>query len=197
VAHNKFLGNFQLTGIAAAPRGVPKIDVTFDIDVNGIVHVSARDRATGQEQGITITGTGALSKEEIARMVQEAEAHRAEDERRRGLLECRNRADAAIHRAQRALREFPDAPEACREALGDALNELRSAVQGEDVALIRSHTEQVGVRTRELEEAARQAVSTEDKPSTQSTQDAMDAERAGGCCAGNADTEPGVGADAE
>ncbi len=157
VAYNKFLGNFELTGIPSAPRGTPKIDVTFDIDVNGIVHVSAKDRATGKEQGITITGTGALSKDEIARMVREAEAHRAEDARRRELLEVRNRADATMDRAERALRDCSEAPAASKDALRDALRELRATAHGEELAAIRNLTDTVAARTRELQELAMQA----------------------------------------
>ncbi len=153
VAHNKPLGNFQLTGITSGPRGTPKIDVTFDIDVNGIVSVSAKDRSTGKEQGITITGTGALSKEEIARMVQEAEENRADDARKLEEMEVRNRAEAAMDRGERALREGRGKPQSLQDAVQTALRELRTAMQSESLADIRAHTDALGTRTSELSTA--------------------------------------------
>jgi molecular chaperone DnaK len=153
VAFNKPLGNFQLTGISPGPRGTPKIGVTFDIDVNGIVNVSAKDRATGKEQGITITGSGALPKDEIGRMVQEAEANRAEDARKLEELEVRNRAEAAIDRGERALREAGAKPEALRDAVQTAVRELRAALQSEDLDAVRGRTESLGARTSALSTA--------------------------------------------
>jgi len=152
VENNKPLGNFELTGIRPAPRGVPKIDVTFDIDANGIVQVSAKDRDTGLQQSITITGSGALSKEDIARMVREAEAHRAEDAQRRELLDVRNRAEATADRAERALRELSEAAESERNALRDSVGALRVAMAATDIPAMRSATDTVAAKTRELQE---------------------------------------------
>ena len=107
-ADNKSLGRFILDGIPPAPRGVPKIEVTFDIDANGILNVTARDQATGREQKITITASSGLSEEEIQRMVREAEAHAAEDERRREAIEFRNQAEAMTYQAERTLSDYGD-----------------------------------------------------------------------------------------
>lgn len=177
VAHNKLLGTFQLTGIPPAPRGTPKIDVTFDIDVNGIVHVSAKDRATGKEQSITITGTGALSKDDIARMIQEAEQYKAEDARRRELLEWRNRSEAAIDRARRALNQFDQAPQSARERVESAIKDLRLAAQGEDTGTIRNCLDTLALSVRELETAAQTAsddVSADEEQPAPETPEAYD-----------------------
>ena len=107
-AYNKKLGMFELTGIAPAPRGVPQVEVTFDIDANGIVHVSAKDLATGKEQGMTITGGSALSKEEIDRMMQEAEEHANEDKQRREEAETRNTGDSLVYQTEKFLTENGD-----------------------------------------------------------------------------------------
>ena len=120
-ADNKLLGQFDLIGIPPAPRGVPQIEVTFDIDANGIVSVSAKDKATGKEQQIRIQASGGLSETEIERMVREAEQHAAEDKRRRAVVEARNQADALIHAAEKQLQEHGGkvgGPE--RQALEDA-----------------------------------------------------------------------------
>ena len=109
-ADNKLLGAFDLVGIPPAPRGMPQIEVTFDIDANGIVNVSAKDKATGKEQQIRIQASGGLSEAEIQRMVREAEQHAAEDKRRRELVEARNQADAAIYTAEKQLQEHGDRP---------------------------------------------------------------------------------------
>src|SRR2546430_3260995 len=108
-ADNKFLGQFDLIGIPPAPRGRPQIEVTFDIDANGIVNVSAKDKATGKEQTIRIQASGGLTEADIKRLVSEAEAHAAEDKRRRELVETRNQADAMIYTAEKG-------PEGCRES---------------------------------------------------------------------------------
>ena len=104
-ANNKLLGQFDLVGISPAPGGVPQIEVTFDIDANGIVNVSAKDKATGKQQTIRIQASGGLTEADIQRMVREAEAHAEEDRRRRELVELRNQADAAIHTAEKALKD--------------------------------------------------------------------------------------------
>ncbi|MBI3031106.1 MAG: molecular chaperone DnaK [Candidatus Rokubacteria bacterium] len=131
---NRTLGKFHLVGIPPAPRGVPQIEVTFDIDANGIVNVSAKDTATGKQQNITITASSGLSKEEIDRMMKEAEAHSAEDAQRKQEIEARNQADSLVYTTERTLREHGDkVPEGERKAVEDALNEAREALKGDDI----------------------------------------------------------------
>jgi molecular chaperone DnaK len=141
---NKTLGKFQLVGIPPAPRGVPQIEVTFDIDANGIVNVSAKDKATGKEQSITITGQSSLSSEDIDRMVADAEAHAAEDRRRREEAELRNQADALLYQSGALLREQGDkVPLSDRDQLDAALAELRSANEGADMDRLRAALDRV------------------------------------------------------
>jgi molecular chaperone DnaK len=141
-ADNKLLGQFDLVGIPPAPRGVPQIEVTFDIDANGIVNVSARDKATGKEQQIRIQASGGLSEAEIQRMVREAEQHAEEDRRRRELVEAKNQADALIHSAERQLQEHGQrVGEAERKPVEDAIAGLREATAGDDLNRIRQRTE--------------------------------------------------------
>jgi len=143
-AHNKLLGDFQLTGIPPAPRGVPQIEVTFDIDANGIVNVSARDRATGKEQSITISGSSNLSKADIERMVAEAAAHAEEDRKQRELAEARNNADALIYNTERTMKELGDkVPSDQKLRVENAISNLRKAVQGNNAEEIRSLTEEL------------------------------------------------------
>ncbi|HEX7087458.1 MAG TPA: molecular chaperone DnaK [Vicinamibacterales bacterium] len=135
---NRTLGRFQLTGIPPAPRGVPQIEVTFDIDANGIVNVSAKDKATGKEQKITITSSSGLSKEEVERMMREAEAHAEEDKRRREEIETRNKADQAVYAAEAFLRESADkVPDDVRKQLDSAVNTLKGALDRNDAEGIR------------------------------------------------------------
>ena len=132
-ADNKLLGQFDLVGIPPAPRGVPQIEVTFDIDANGIVNVSAKDKATGKEQQIRIQASGGLSQADIERMVREAEQHAEEDKRRRELVETRNQADAMIHTAEKQLEEHGGRlGPAERSPVEDAIAALREAVSGDD-----------------------------------------------------------------
>ncbi|MDQ3944229.1 MAG: molecular chaperone DnaK [Actinomycetota bacterium] len=143
-AYNKSLGKFHLTGIPPAPRGVPQIEVTFDIDANGIVHVSAKDRATGQEQSMTITGQSALSKEDIDRMVRDAEAHAEEDRRRRDEADARNSADGLVYQTEKLLAEQGEKVAGpAREQVEAALKELKDAAAGTDVAAIKAATERL------------------------------------------------------
>src|SRR5690606_36346968 len=107
-AYNKTLGRFQLTGIAPAPRGVPQIEVTFDIDANGIVHVSAKDLGTGNEQKVTITASSNMSNEEIERAVKEAEKYAAEDKKRKEEVEIRNQADSLVYQTEKSLKDLGD-----------------------------------------------------------------------------------------
>jgi len=153
-SENKLLGQFDLVGIPPAPRGVPQIEVTFDIDANGIVHVSARDKATGKEQSIRIQASGGLTEEEIERMVKEAEAHAEEDKKRRALIEARNNADALIYSTEKSLKEHGDkVGEAERKAIEDAIAALKEAMQGEDAEDIKRKTEALAQASMKLGEA--------------------------------------------
>ncbi|MBU2840724.1 molecular chaperone DnaK [Acidithiobacillus thiooxidans] len=135
---NKSLARFDLANIAPAPRGMPQIEVTFDIDANGILHVSAKDNQTGKEQSIKITAGSGLSEEEIKRMVAEAEAHAADDKKARALIEARNEADASIHGARKALTEQASAPEADKAKVTEAITATENAAKGEDPEAIKS-----------------------------------------------------------
>ena len=139
---NKSLGQFNLSDIPPAPRGMPQIEVTFDIDANGILHVSAKDKATGKEQSIRITASSGLSEEEIRRMVQDAELHAEEDKKLHELVQARNHADSLIHAAQKTLDELGDKAEAGeKSALETAINELKEAMKGDDKEAIDRKTQ--------------------------------------------------------
>jgi molecular chaperone DnaK len=143
-AFNKKLGMFELTGLPPAPRGVPQIEVTFDIDANGIVHVSAKDTATGKQQAMTITGGSALPKDDIERMMRDAEEHAEEDKRRREEAETRNTSESLQYQTEKFLAENGDKlPEDKRTELTDALGELRSALGGSDISAIKTAQEKV------------------------------------------------------
>ena len=143
-AYNKTLGKFHLTDIPPAPRGVPQIEVTFDIDANGIVNVKALDRATGKEQSMTITGQSALSKEDIERMVRDAEAHAEEDRKRREEAEIRNQADSLVYQTEKLLAEQGEKlPGPERDQVDAALKDLKEALGGSDVVAIRSASERL------------------------------------------------------
>jgi molecular chaperone DnaK len=153
-ADNKLLGQFDLLGIPPAPRGVPQIEVTFDIDANGIVNVSAKDKATAKEQQIRIQASGGLSDNEIDRMVKDAEAHAADDKKRRELIEARNHADALVHSTEKNLSEHGAKVGAAeKKAIEDALSQLKTAKDGEDAALIKSKTEALAQASMKLGEA--------------------------------------------
>jgi molecular chaperone DnaK len=150
---NKLLGEFNLEGIPPAPRGVPQIEVTFDIDANGILHVSARDKATGKENKITIKANSGLTEEEIQRMVRDAEANKAEDHRRFELAQARNTADAALHATKKALAEYGDKIEAGEKAkVETALKELEEALKGDDKAAIEARTQALMAASQKLGE---------------------------------------------
>ena len=141
-ADNISLGRFNLEGIPPAPRGVPQIEVTFDIDANGILNVSAKDKATGKEQSITITATTNLSKEEVERLVEEAKRHEAEDRQRKELAEARNMADQLIYQTEKFLRELGDkVPASDRSRIEQTIKDLREAMKGDDIARIRRLSE--------------------------------------------------------
>jgi molecular chaperone DnaK len=136
---NRSLGRFRLEGIPPAPRGVPQIEVIFDIDANGILNVTARDKATGREQKVTITDTSGLSKEEVERMVREAELHAQEDRQRREEIETRNRADSLAYQAERTLRDLGDKVSAdLRSEVENKVKDVRDALAGSDLTRIRS-----------------------------------------------------------
>jgi len=151
---NKTLGNFELTGIPPAPRGVPQVEVTFDIDANGIVHVSAKDLGTGKEQSIRITASSGLSKEEIDKMVRDAESHASEDKQKRELIEARNHADSLIYSTEKSLKEFGDKVDAGeKEKIEDGIAKLKKAMEGNDAAAIKSATEELTQASHKLAEA--------------------------------------------
>jgi len=160
--YNKTLGKFQLVGLPPAPRGVPQIEVAFDIDANGIVHVSAKDLATGKEQSITITGQTSLPKEDIERMVRDAEQHAAEDRQRKEEAETRNNADALVYQTEKLLKDQGDkVPAEDRERVEGALKSLRESVAGTDYERIRRDTETLRTASQALgqhmyEQAAQQ-----------------------------------------
>ncbi|WP_101721007.1 molecular chaperone DnaK [Eggerthella timonensis] len=173
-ADNKTLGKFQLTGIPAARRGVPQIEVTFDIDANGIVNVSAKDLGTGKQQQITISGSTALNDEEVDRMVKDAEAHAEEDAKRKEEIEVRNNADALVNATEQTLQEVGDkAPADVKSAAEEAIAEAKSALEGSDMDAIKAATEkmqQAGYKLAEVvystqgPDAASQAAAAESTP---------------------------------
>ncbi|MFC0240480.1 molecular chaperone DnaK [Rhodopseudomonas telluris] len=153
-ADNKILGQFDLMGIPPAPRGMPQIEVTFDIDANGIVNVSAKDKATGKEQQIRIQASGGLSDSDIDKMVKDAEANAAEDKRRREAVDAKNHADALVHSTEKALAEHGSkVAEPERRAIEDALGDLREALKGDDAEAIKAKTNTLAQASMKLGEA--------------------------------------------
>lgn len=175
---NKNLGTFELTGIAPAPRGVPQIEVTFDIDANGIVHVSAKDKGTGVEQSMTITGGTSLSKDDIDRMVKDAEAHAEQDKARREAADTRNEAESVAYTTEKLLKENGDKlPEDVKTSVQGDVDELKKALEGEDDAAVKSAFEKLQASRSKLGEAlyaAAQADASESKPAAD--EDVVDAE---------------------
>ena len=181
-AYNKRLGMFELTGIAPAPRGVPQIEVTFDIDANGIVHVSAKDLGTGKEQSMTITGGSALSKEEIDRMMKDAEAHAEEDKQRREEADTRNVGDSLVYQTEKFLKEnedkFKEGENAEKRAeVETAIADLKKALEGTDSSAIKSASDKVQELSSQLGAAlyaanAAQASAGDQKPNEEGVQDA-------------------------
>ena len=143
-ADNMSLGRFRLDGIPPAPRGVPQVEVTFDIDANGILHVTAKDKATGKEQKVTITASTNLDKSDIDRMVQESKSHEAEDKKRREMIDAKNTADNLVYQTEKALRDLGDkVPDAERGEIETKVNDLKTAAQGDDLAQIKTASEAV------------------------------------------------------
>jgi molecular chaperone DnaK len=157
-ADNKLLGQFDLVGLPAAPRGMPQIEVTFDIDANGIVNVSAQDKATGKEQNIRIQASGGLSDSEIEKMVEDAEAHAEEDKRRKELVEAKNHAEALIHTSEKTMSDAGDkVPAADKSTIEAAIADLRSALEGDDAAAIKAKTDALAQASMKLGEHLYQA----------------------------------------
>ena len=150
-AYNKKLGMFELTGIPPAPRGVPQVEVTFDIDANGIVHVTAKDMATGKEQGMTITGGSALPKDDIERMVKDAEAHAEEDKRRREEAEVRNQAESLVYQTEKFVKDNDEKlPAETKDKVNAALKDVTEALKGEDINAIKSAVEKLATESQAM-----------------------------------------------
>jgi molecular chaperone DnaK len=174
---NKSLGNFELTGIAPAPRGVPQVEVTFDIDANGIVHVSAKDKGTGKEQSMTITGGSSLPKEDIERMVKEAEEHAAEDKKRREEQETRNSAEQLVYQTEKLIKDNDDKlPEDVKSSVQADVDALKTALAGEDVDAVKTAFDALVQSQQKLgEEIYKQQPEGEAAPEA-SAEDVVDAE---------------------
>jgi molecular chaperone DnaK len=150
-AYNKKLGMFELTGIPPAPRGVPQVEVTFDIDANGIVHVNAKDMATGKEQGMTITGGSALPKDDIERMVKDAEAHAEEDKRRREEADIRNQAESLVYQTEKFVKDNDEKlPAETKDKVNAALKDVNEALKGEDINAIKSAVEKLATESQAM-----------------------------------------------
>jgi molecular chaperone DnaK len=179
-ANNKTLGRFELVGIPPAPRGIPQIEVTFDIDANGIVNVSAKDQATGKEQSIQITASSGLSQEEIDKLIKDAETHAEEDKSKRELVEARNSADALIYSTEKSISELGDKVDSETKTNVEAsIAELRKAMEGEDTAEIKRVSDELTKASHKLAEAMYQQAS-------QSEQQAGAGAEAGGQAADDA-----------
>jgi molecular chaperone DnaK len=178
-ADNKILGQFDLVGIPPAPRGVPQVEVTFDIDANGIVNVGAKDKATNKEQSIRIQANGGLSDSDIDRMVKEAEAHKAEDEKRKALVEAKNHADAMVHSTEKAMAEHGDKVSGDeKSAIETALADLKSALEGDDAESIAAKTQTLAQASMKLGEAMykAQASAESGEPAGKADDGVVDAE---------------------
>ena len=176
---NKSLGNFELTGIAPAPRGIPQVEVTFDIDANGIVHVSAKDKGTGKEQSMTITGGSSLSEEDIERMVKDAEEHAAEDKLRREEAETRNQAEQMAYSTEKLIKDNENKlPEDVKTEVQADVDELKAALAGEDAAAVKEASEKLATSSQKLGEAiyANRPAEGEEEASTEADEDVVDAE---------------------
>ncbi|MBE7192599.1 MAG: Hsp70 family protein, partial [Gordonia polyisoprenivorans] len=153
-SHNKLLGSFELGGIAPAPQGVPQIEVTFDIDANGIVHVTAKDKGTGKENSIRIQEGSGLSKDEIDRMIKDAEAHAEEDRKRREEAETRNQAESLVNHTEKFLKDNEDkVPADVKDKVNAAIAEANEALKGNDIASIKSAIEKLSTESQEMGQA--------------------------------------------
>jgi molecular chaperone DnaK len=173
-ANNKTLGRFELVGIPPAPRGVPQIEVTFDIDANGIVNVGAKDQATGKEQSIQITASSGLSQEEIDQLVKDAEMHAEDDKMKRNLVEARNEADALIYSTEKSIKELGDKVDSdTKNKVEESIASLRKAMEGEDVDEIKRFNEELTQTSHKLAEAMyQQASQNEQQAGAESTEQA-------------------------
>jgi len=182
-AYNKNLGTFDLTGLPPAPRGVPQIEVAFDIDANGIVHVSAKDLGTGKEQSMTITGGSGLSKEEIDRMMKDAEAHAEEDKKRKEELDVRNGAESLVYQTEKFLKDNAEKiPADAKANVEEPLNTLKKALEGTDIAAIKTAMETVAQASQAVgaamyQEQAQAANTNQDGTTSENNnEDIVDAE---------------------
>ncbi len=176
-ADNKVLGQFDLMGIPPSPRGMPQIEVTFDIDANGIVNVSAKDKATGKEQQIRIQASGGLSEADIQKMVKDAEANAAEDKKRREAVDAKNHADALVHSTEKALAEHGSkVEESERRAIEDAVSDLKEALKGDDAEAIKAKTNTVAQASMKLGEAMYKQQAEADAKRDAGQDDVVDAE---------------------
>src|SRR5881398_1751971 len=176
-SYNKLLGKFQLVGIAPAPRGVPQIEVTFDIDANGIVNVHAKDKGTGKEQQIRIQASGGLTDADIQRMVKDAEAHAAEDKKRREAVDAKNHADALVHSTEKALAEHGSKiADTERRAIEDAVSDLKEALKGDDAEAIKAKTTTLAQVSMKLGEAMYKQQAESDAAKDAAKDDVVDAE---------------------
>src|SRR5215813_12820421 len=174
---NKLLGQFDLVGIPSAPRGMPQIEVTFDIDANGIVNVSAKDKATGKEQQIRIQASGGLSESDIEKMVKDAEANAAEDKKRREAVDAKNHADALVHSTEKALAEHGSkVEESERRAIEDAVSDLKEALKGDDAEAIKAKTNTLAQASMKLGEAMYKQQAESDAAKDAAKDDVVDAE---------------------
>ena len=178
---NKSLGNFELTGLLPAPRSVPQIEVTFDIDANGIVHVHAKDLATGKEQSMTVTGGAALAKEDIDRMVREAESHAEEDRKRRESVDMRNEGDALVFRTEKLLNENADSiGEEVKAPVAEAVDKLKEALKGEDNDAVKAAIDDLNTKAAAMGQAMYAAAQAKAEGSQQQTSEGGSTEQAGG-----------------
>jgi molecular chaperone DnaK len=167
-ADNKTLGDFNLDGIAPAPRGVPQIEVTFDIDANGIVNVSAKDKGTGKEQKITIQASGGLTDEEVQKMIKEAEANKEEDKKKRETVDARNQADALHGSTEQSLKEHGDKlSEEDKKKIEDSLASLKDVLKGNDIEIIKTKTKELTDVAMKLGEAIYKTQQTEQQAEQQ------------------------------
>jgi molecular chaperone DnaK len=163
--HNKLLGSFELAGIAPAPRGVPQVEVTFDIDANGIVHVTAKDKGTGKENTIKIQDGSGLSKEEIDRMVKDAEAHAEEDKKRKEEAEVRNQAESLVYQTEKFVKENDEkVPAEVKTKVEESIKGVRDALNGNDIDAIKAAVEKLGTDSQALGQAIYEAAAKEGAP---------------------------------
>ena len=184
---NKSLGRFILDGIPPAPRGVPQVEVTFDIDANGILHVSAKDKATSKEQKITITGSTSLSKEEVEAKMKEAEAHKAEDDKKKELIEVRNQAESLVYQSEKALKDAGDKVSAeVKSDVEEKIKLAKEALEADDIDTIKKATEELSSSTSKIGEAMYQQQQAEQQPQSSTEEPAQESSDASASDSGEA-----------